>query len=327
MATVNTDFLVQAQENATLRNLLQSADMCTADGMPLVWGSKLFGAPLKERVAGSDMVPQLAARAARKNMTLYFMGAAPGVAAQAAELLEAQHPGLRIVGHSCPFWKPGEAFDEVILDDIRTANPDILLVALGNPKQELWIKEYGEQVGVPVMIGVGASLDFIVGTVKRAPEWMQHAGLEWLARLAQEPRRLWKRYAIDIVKFGPSLFRQWLSMGNDETAAPLTIQTNVIGGTAVLNLSGSLTYGSRYLLQQNVRKVGQYDITINLADVTDMDCTTAGTLMQLKQRIQRQGGEFRLVGLRDSLAQKFRTLQLFEYFNLSKQNLALGYQG
>ena len=326
IATVNTDVLVRAQEDPGLQNLLQHADLCTADGMPLVWASKYLNKPLKERVAGSDMVPLLSERAAANGMTLYFMGAAPGVAAQAAEQLMAQYPGLEIVGHSCPFWKPGEQFDETILQEIRTLAPDILLVALGNPKQELWIQEYGKRVRVPVMIGVGASLDFIVGRVKRAPVWMQKSGLEWIARLTQEPRRLWKRYANDLIKFVPFVWKQWRTNKDAFVAESLTIRMHTLANIAVINVQGALIHNAGRRLNQSMYQALSrgLDVTLNFADVTQIDSTTIATLMQLQKNLNEIGAEFRIVGMKKPVAEKFERLRLSSYFKLDKTNMVMG---
>lgn len=326
VATVNTDFLVKAQEDANLQKLLQHADLCTADGMPLVWASKYLNKPLKERVAGSDMVPLIAKRAAAKGMTLYFMGAAPGVAAEAAEKLTAENPGLEIVGYSCPFWKPGEPFDEAILQEIRTLAPDILLVALGNPKQELWIQAYGKRVRVPVMIGVGASLDFIVGRVKRAPVWMQKSGLEWVARLTQEPGRLWKRYANDLIKFVPFVIHQMRTNRASFVAESLSIRMHPVGDTAIINVKGALIHNAgRRLSQSMYQALSQgLDITLNFADVTQIDSTTIATLMQLQKSLGEIGAVFRIVGMKKPVVEKFERMGLAEYFKLDKSNMALG---
>ncbi len=327
VATVNTDFLVKSLEDSNLRGLLQNADLCTPDGMPLVWGSKLLGVPLKERVAGSDMVPMIAKRAAAKGMSLYFMGAAPGVAEEAKAMLEAQYKGLQVVGTSCPFWKPGEQFDQAILDEIKLLNPDILLVALGNPKQELWIQTYGAEVGVPVQIGVGASLDFIVGRTKRAPKWMQQTGLEWAARLAQEPRRLWKRYAIDAVRFAPSLMRQWWMMRPAaQTEQSCNVEMRSIGHVSIVNIKGDFTR----FHSQKVRDVGERalrrraHLTINLADVTNLDCNAIGTLMALRKMAEETGGELRVVGIQKPMRRVFDMLNLASFFELDDSSLVLG---
>ena len=329
VATVNVDFLVKAVEDAELRNLLQNADLCTADGMPLVWSSRMMGAPLKERVAGSDMVPGLAERAAQTGMSMYFMGGSDGSAETAKAILEERHPGLQIVGTSSPWWTPGQAFDQDVLDHIRETDPDILLVALGNPKQELWIQAYGEEVGVPVMIGIGASLDFIAGNVKRAPVWMQKSGLEWSMRLIQEPRRLWKRYAVDAVKFGPWMLQQWWShrRNGEEVEAPLTVTANSISDLIIINLTGELDHRNCKGVLEAVKQVmlKGSNVTLNFAEVETMDAASLGTLIEVKKLVESNRGQLRMVGLSKMVASSLSMARLFNYFGITEHNMVLGY--
>ena len=328
IATVNTDFLIKASEDETLRDLLQNADMCTADGMPLIWASKLLGTPLQERVAGSDMVPLLAERAAKKGLTLYFMGAGEGVAAKAAEMLTAQYEGLQVVGTSSPFWKVGTKIDQAVLDDIKAKNPDILLVAFGNPKQEYWIQQYGKEVGVPVMIGVGASFDFIVGTTKRAPEWMQNSGLEWVSRLQQEPQRLWKRYTSNVVQFGPQLLRQWWAIKQqpDAPEKAFVMEERNIGNTTIINIEGALDHHQcRTLVRTCSRALGtRPNLTLNFSQVTRLDAISLGTLMELQRAVADAGGTMRIVGIQKEVGRLFDNLQGF--FGINEGNVLHGYQ-
>lgn len=330
IATVNVDFLVKSMEDPELHELLQHADLCTADGMPLVWGSKLLGSPLKERVTGSDMVPLLAERAAETGMTLYFMGGSEGSTERAKDILTAKHPKLQVVGHSCPYWKHGEAFDEAILDDIRQAAPDILLVALGNPKQEWWIKEYGEAVGVPVMIGVGASLDFVAGNVKRAPKWMQRIGFEWLGRLVQEPKRLWRRYLVDVVKFTPWMANRVINhLRYDPRPSELTVTANRIDNVVVVNVLGELSsHNSQGVLEavkQSMLKGNT--VTLNFADIKSMDTSALGALIEVKKLVERNRGELRVVGMSQTVARSMSVARLFRYFDITDHNLVYGYSG
>jgi len=215
VATVNVDFLVNAlawRPNYTrhpeLLDILRRADTVTADGMPIVWASRLQGAPLKERVAGSDLVPRLAEEAARRGLSLYFLGGREGIGARAAEILTERHPGLRVAGIQSPYVHvEGEELvfsdeeDAAVVQEINRSGADILLVALGNPKQEIWFHRNRDRLKVPVSIGVGGTFEFIAGTVSRAPAWMQRTGLEWIYRIGQDPRRLWKRYVVGLFKF------------------------------------------------------------------------------------------------------------------------------
>lgn len=210
VATVNVDFLVKAHQDASVMAILQAADLATADGMPLVWASRLLEAcALKERVAGADLVPLLSERAAQKGYTIYLYGSAPGIAERAARKLVSQYEGLKIVGCYAPAFSDALEIPPEVKAEILEKRPDILLVALGNPKQERWIAKHKNQLPIPVMIGIGGSLDFIAGTIRRAPRWMQQMSLEWLYRLIKEPRRLWKRYVTDLLVFGILFIRQW----------------------------------------------------------------------------------------------------------------------
>ena len=215
VATVNVDFIVNTLSweqgginHPELLDILRRADMVTADGMPVVWMSRLLGAPLKERVTGADMVPALAAEAARRGISLFFLGGRGDVGQRAADLLVQRNPGLKVAGVSSPFvYTEGEhlvdfeAEDKAIVDEINAARPDVLLIAFGNPKQDLWFARNAPRLKVPVSIGIGGTFEFIIGTVSRAPLWVQKAGLEWIYRILMEPRRLWKRYAVGMVKF------------------------------------------------------------------------------------------------------------------------------
>jgi N-acetylglucosaminyldiphosphoundecaprenol N-acetyl-beta-D-mannosaminyltransferase len=196
IVTANVDHLMLLRKDAAFREAYRRADLVTCDSVPLKWGLAFLGTPVKERVAGADLFGALAERAARAGHRLYYLGAAPGVAEKAAQALAERYPGLKVVGTYAPPVMPWEelAEDEETLGLIREAKPDVLFAAFGAPKQELWLDAVRERLQVPVSIGVGAAFDFAAGTVKRAPRWMQKAGLEWLFRLSQEPRRLWRRY-------------------------------------------------------------------------------------------------------------------------------------
>ncbi|MEO5958814.1 MAG: WecB/TagA/CpsF family glycosyltransferase, partial [Opitutaceae bacterium] len=223
VATANVDFLMQAHHDVELRRILLEADLLLCDGTPLVWASHLLGNPLHERVAGSDLAPSLIRHAAAKGHRIFFLGAAPGVAAAAADRLRKEFPTLNIVGAYAPSYAELLAMDHPeITRRIREAQPDILLVSFGCPKQEKWIAMHYRSLGVPVSIGVGATLDFLAGRVRRAPAWMRRSGTEWIFRLLQEPRRLYRRYVRDLAFFFPTLVRQWwrLTLRDSQAAAP-----------------------------------------------------------------------------------------------------------
>jgi 1,2-diacylglycerol 3-beta-glucosyltransferase len=199
VATVNVDFLVGAQRDAELRAVLAASEINVADGAPVVWLSRLLGRPVPERVAGTDLVPRVAAEAARQGYGVFLLGGEGGAAAAAARRLTREHEGLRVTGWLEPPRGPLEELSRPeILAAVNQAQPDVLLVAFGNPKQELWIAQNRHLLpGVSVLIGVGCVFDLLAGRARRAPEWMQRSGLEWLHRLAGEPRRLARRYLND----------------------------------------------------------------------------------------------------------------------------------
>jgi N-acetylglucosaminyldiphosphoundecaprenol N-acetyl-beta-D-mannosaminyltransferase len=194
--TANTHYVMVTDQNPDLRALNARAAFILADGTPMVWASRWQGTALPERVAGSDLIFELSAQAAQKRYRLFFLGGAQGVAEEAARRLEARYPGLQVVGTECPPFRELTAEEEAtLITRIRSAQPDILFVAFGQPKGERWIDKHFMQLGVPVSVQVGASLDFAAGRIRRAPRWMQKAGLEWTFRLMLEPRRLFARYA------------------------------------------------------------------------------------------------------------------------------------
>jgi len=210
IATANVDFTALALYDEELRRILLDAHLVVCDGMPLVWASRWLGNALPERVAGSDLVPKLLAIAEEKNWSVFFLGGQKEVADKAVQKVQERHPRLKIAGVMSPPFKPLHEMDHAaICAEIRSTDPDLLFVSFGCPKQEKWIAMNYQRAGAPVAIGVGATIDFLAGHMQRAPLWMQKTGLEWLYRLLQEPRRLFKRYATDFVIFGLTIGKQW----------------------------------------------------------------------------------------------------------------------
>jgi N-acetylglucosaminyldiphosphoundecaprenol N-acetyl-beta-D-mannosaminyltransferase len=199
--TPNVDHVVLADENPRMRAAYARVSLSLADGVPLLWASRLLGQPLPAKVSGSDFVPVLLERAALLGWRVYFLGGAPGVAALARDKLLERLPALQVVGVEAPNIDVDSLPDPAIVERIRAAKPHVVLVALGAPKQEIWIDATREQLRPAVLLGVGASLDFVAGTVPRAPRWISDAGLEWLFRLSREPARLWRRYLLRDPKF------------------------------------------------------------------------------------------------------------------------------
>jgi N-acetylglucosaminyldiphosphoundecaprenol N-acetyl-beta-D-mannosaminyltransferase len=198
VCAMNLDTWLNALADPHLHRIVAGSSLVFPDGMPLVWISGLLGCPLAERVTGVDLVPRLAELSARKGYKIFLLGAKPGVAERAGRLLESNYPSVQIVGTFAPAEENLIHMDHSeILRQIHAVNPDILLVAFGNPKQEKWIWMHRKRLGVPLAMGVGGSFDILVGDMRRAPRWVQKCGLEWAMRLLQEPVRLAPRYLRD----------------------------------------------------------------------------------------------------------------------------------
>jgi N-acetylglucosaminyldiphosphoundecaprenol N-acetyl-beta-D-mannosaminyltransferase len=209
--TPNVDHVVSAESNPAFREAYARANLSLVDGQPLVWASRLLGTALPQKISGSDLVEPLMERAGRRGWRVFLIGGAPGSAKAAAKRLSSAY-GVAIVGieDGRIGLEPSPA-DEALLLRIAEARPQLVLVALGAPKQELWIHARRARLAPAVAIAVGATLDFLAGAVQRAPPWMRRAGLEWLYRLLQEPRRLARRYLWNDPKFLAILLRTWLS--------------------------------------------------------------------------------------------------------------------
>jgi N-acetylglucosaminyldiphosphoundecaprenol N-acetyl-beta-D-mannosaminyltransferase len=209
IVTPNTDHVVRYHRDPAFREAVDGAWLRLADGMPVVWASRLLRNPLPERVAGSDLLPALCELAARQGYSVFLLGGREGVAKRAAERLEARFRGLKVAGT----YTPVEGFDgdpedqEAAVEAVNRVAPDILFVGVGSPTQELWVHRNWDRLRVRVAVCCGAALDYAAGTKPRAPGWMRRAGLEWLWRLVHEPRRLWRRYLLDDLAFLGILLR------------------------------------------------------------------------------------------------------------------------
>jgi len=202
VATANVDFVVRAGRHPRFRRALLGAHLVLCDGTPLLWASRILGTPLRERVAGSDLVSPLLTLADEKKYRVFFLGTTPAINARAVANVRQRFPGIIVEGYSPPFRPLREMDHDDLARRIAAARPDILLVAFGSPKAEQWMESQHLRLGVPVIIGVGATLDFLAGHVRRAPVWMRRWGMEWIYRLLQEPRRLFRRYITDLWHFG-----------------------------------------------------------------------------------------------------------------------------
>lgn len=321
IATVNADFVVKSLQDPELRLLLQECDMATADGMPLVWGARLLGVPLAGRVTGADLVPALAERAAQQGYSLYLLGAAPGIAAKAAQVLTAKYPALRIAGVMSPPNQPVLDMSHDIVDQINAARPDILLVAFGNPKQEKWIGMHARDLQVPVAIGVGGTLDFIAGKTKRAPAWMQKSGLEWIYRLLQEPRRLWKRYVVDLFGFGTFFVRQWWIMRGQTSISPTLPHSPVImlENKAILKVAGRLDRANQsgFVTNAEAALAQTPFLIVDLSAAAFIDSAAIGSFVALAKKARDAGGDVRLAAVPEPINRTLALIKLDRFFELS----------
>ncbi|HTA29835.1 MAG TPA: WecB/TagA/CpsF family glycosyltransferase [Candidatus Cybelea sp.] len=324
VVTANVDFLVQARRDVELRRILLTAHLVLCDGTPLLWLSRLLGNPLPERVAGADLAPLLIRMAAQKGYRLFFLGGTPEVAAKAMANLRAQHPDLIIAGHYSPAFHPLLEMDQdEIARRIREAKPDLLLVSFGCPKAEKWFAMNYRSLGVPVGIGLGATIDFLAGQVKRAPGWMQRTGTEWIFRMVQEPRRLIGRYAADLWRFGVEAPRQWW---------PLRVRHRM---AAVAPPASLLTEHPRWLritppsrldLAVVLRDARLWDRAVqdgrhcllNMAGVRSLDSSGVGLLISLQKRLQSEGRQLLLVAPTDFVRQTLKRARLNDFFTTAR---------
>ena len=194
IATANAEMIIRATHDEELRDILNAAALVVPDGAGTVWAARHLGHAMPERVAGYDLAQELLRRPPAEGRRIYFFGAAPGVAEKAKEKAEQLYPGIEIVGVRNGFFSPAD--NAAIITEIKAAHPDLLLVALGVPKQEKWIAAHLAALDVPAAIGVGGTLDVMAGVMKRAPYWMQKAKLEWLFRGLMQPKRAGRLLAL-----------------------------------------------------------------------------------------------------------------------------------
>ncbi|WP_305821834.1 WecB/TagA/CpsF family glycosyltransferase [Massilia brevitalea] len=196
---VNVDKLVKASRDPDLRRIVNDCALVNADGMPVVWASRLLGKPLKERVAGIDLFEALMRRAGEKNWRVFLLGAREEVVSAVADTYRRRYPDLMIAGWRNGYWTNEEEVQ--VAEQVRASGADLLFVAISSPKKEQFLGRWQGEMKIPFAMGVGGTFDVAIGLVRRAPRWMQRAGLEWFYRFLQEPRRMFRRYFIDDMAF------------------------------------------------------------------------------------------------------------------------------
>lgn len=217
---VNVAKLVHMQKDAELAASVRACDIVNIDGMGVVWGARLMGLPVPERVAGIDLFDRLLQMAAERTLPVFLLGATDAVVARAASMVSARYPGLRIAGyHHGYFWDD----EEGVVEQIKHSGARLLFVAITSPRKENFINRWKSELGVDFVMGVGGTFDVVAGKVRRAPRWMQQSGLEWAYRVMQEPQRMWRRYFVTNNRFAMMLLRarialtlQWMASGRGD---------------------------------------------------------------------------------------------------------------
>jgi N-acetylglucosaminyldiphosphoundecaprenol N-acetyl-beta-D-mannosaminyltransferase len=304
IATANVDFLTKAFDDAELLDILHSCEMVVPDGMPLVWASRILGVPFKERVTGADLVPRLIELSARKKRRIFLLGATEENSRAAAARIAQEYPEAIVCGrHSPPFSQDAPMDDELILQLIAEAKPDLLLVAFGNPKQEKWIAKHRGRLNVPVCIGVGASIDFLSGRQSRAPHWMQQGGMEWMFRLVHEPRRLAVRY----LNNGLFLLRYLSVQLIAHSLQPRALQKPQInlvwhGNILTAGIAGGFCGSTAKELFQELQK-HSYDgpLILDFTSTEYIAPDAAGLLILLAQQCARTGNDLWIAGGKPAL--------------------------
>lgn len=317
VATANLDFVRNAMLDKQLHQVICECSMVLPDGAPLVWASRLIGKPLRERVTGVDLVPRLAEMSARRGFSIYFLGSDERNSMRAQEVLQRAYPGLRIAGWHSPEVLPLEEMDnEDILRRIRQAAPDILLVAFGNPKQELWIHANRARLDGTVAIGIGGSLEIIAGSVKRAPQWAQSMSLEWAFRMGQEPMRLLPRYCMDALALARLLpVSLAVSKLQPRKRKPGSLIVRELPGarflTAPADVQGSLC---AVIMQEAVMASRQRQIlVVDFSATRRVEADALGALLVARRTLSEAGQRLCLVGMNSTIR---RVIQFSELGHL-----------
>lgn len=306
LSTPNLNFLVACRDDAKFRASVIDSDLSIVDGMPLVWVARVLGLPIRNRVAGANLFESLA-RDTKRPLSVYFFGGAPGVAERAAERLNASHGGLVCVGFECPgFGSIEDMSSAATIDRINASGADFVVVALGARKGQAWIARNRFRLNAPVVSHLGAVINFVAGTVDRAPAWIQKLGLEWLWRIREEPR-LWRRYAEDgisllylmVTRVLPYAWYLWRHRIDETDLEAASAELSQHDGKSILRGHGywcaSNVERLRGLLRQATENGG--DIEVALADVKAIDSAVTGLLLLVHGLLERRGRRLHLSGV------------------------------
>jgi N-acetylglucosaminyldiphosphoundecaprenol N-acetyl-beta-D-mannosaminyltransferase len=318
LSTSNLNFLTSSRIDPEFRKSLLISDLCTADGMPIVWLARLLGVQIAERVAGSDLYAALKSKRDRaKPLSVYFFGGPEGIAARACKILNAENAGLTCVGSFSPgFGSVDDMSTDGIINKLNATKADILIVALGAKKGQSWLLRNHKQIRIPIRVHLGAAINFQAGSVKRAPVLLQKYGLEWLWRIKEEPS-LWSRYGRDglvllelmITRVAPLIIlRRWKQLRGNGTNSGLTIRRSEDHKSVTLWLTGAG-------LAQNVGNAVPYfravvsaekDVVVNCTELNFIDTRFLGLLLMLNKELMRRRRQLQFTGVSPSLARLFR---------------------
>ena len=321
IATANLDFARNSLNDQFLQRILCECSLVLPDGAPLVWASYLLGSPLQQRVTGVDIIPELAKLSAEKGYGIFLLGSSEQSSRKAAQILEQRYPGVRIVGRFSPEQLPLHRMDsEDILRRVEEVAPDVLLVAFGNPKQEIWIHHHRTRLKVPVAIGIGGALDMIAGSLKRAPAWVQHVQMEWFFRMAQEPLRLLPRYARDAAALVQHLPLGWmvsrLQPGERRSGA---IQVDIQGTFRIVATPAKLCGDCCAWITREARAAalaGQ-TLIIDMSATSRVEADGLGCLLEARRILLAEGLWIWLAGMSNPVRRVLQFASLADLFRLA----------
>ncbi|MFZ4396046.1 MAG: WecB/TagA/CpsF family glycosyltransferase [Kiritimatiellia bacterium] len=329
VVTVNVDFIMQAWRDPEMQRILIEADLVVADGGPIVWLSHLFGPRLKQRVTGSDLTPMLAGAACDDGRSIYLLGGAAEVGARAAVEMAKQHSGLRIAGHYSPPLAEVLKMDHAdILERIRKAQPALLLVAFGAPKQEKWINMHFRQWAVPVSIGIGGTLDFLAGQQTRAPVWVQKIGQEWIWRWGTNPKRLTRRYLSNLAFLASAVLKLLHVKRSHKNTGPQV----AVPSTAAQSWAGAETFGFEPLPDEAAARTAlarwrglglRGTLIVDLSRMTWLSSLELGVLLTVSRDVRRAGRRVYLCGVCERVVRLIRACHLDAYLDLPKTDAEL----
>lgn len=325
IATANLDFARNARRDSFLHRIICDCAMVLPDGAPMLWAARLFGKPLKQRVTGVDLVPELAKLSAQRGYRIFLLGSREEMSARAGKMLEEMYPGAQIVGRYSPPVTALDAMDDAgILERIHATRADILLVAFGNPKQEIWIYRNRAALQVPVAIGIGGSLDMIAGTVKRAPKWVQTLQMEWMFRMLQEPKRLFPRYAGDfkaLLRHLPvELLASWSQPGHhDESISNAGVETSEVDGATVLSMPEKMTSEQCRGVVHAARNAAEQGCTLvmDLSRTQRIEADGVGCMLEARRIMLGAGQAFWLSGVSQPVRRVLHSASLLDLLRLA----------